>query len=305
MFHFLFNFTARILKPMPLFTIKDLGELAPAFSSGAGRKLGQALMHLLNVDDLNELYDKVADKHGPDFTSALLEEQGATYRIGGWETLDKLPQGAFITVSNHPYGGLDGIMLIDLMGHLRRDFKVMVNKFLSYIRALEPNFITVIPTGEKRTAPKAESLHGVRQALERLHSGSPVGFFPSGAVSDLHLRERRIRDREWQPAVLRLIRRARVPVLPIRFFDRNSDLYYALGLLSWKIRVLRLPSELLNKAGHIARIGIGDIITPEEQDRCQSLEEFGKMLRDSVYGMALPQEMISREEFFRQRDIAI
>lgn len=290
---------------MPILTLKDLEELTPAFSGRVGHSVGRALMRMLNVDALNALYDRQADKQGPDFTDSLLRDQNINYIIGGWQTLDKLPEGAFITVSNHPYGGLDGIMLIDLIGHLRPDYKVMVNKILSYIRVLNPNFITVIPTGKTRTAPKAESLHGVRIALNQLHDGSPVGFFPSGAVSDLKPRERCIRDREWQPSVLRLIRKARVPIIPIRFFDRNSDFYYALGLINWQIRVLRLPSELLNKSGHQARIGVGDIITPEMQDSCTSIEDFGRMLRDSVYGMPLPEKMISREEFFRQRNITL
>lgn len=288
---------------MPVLTIRDLEGISPVFKGAFGNAVGRGLMHLTNIDDVNALYERCAGHEGPDFTDALLKDQGVEYRVGGWRTLDNLPPGAFITVSNHPYGGLDGIMLIDLIGHLRRDYKVMVNKFLSYIRALGPSFITVIPTGKERGAPQAESIHGVKLALEQIQGGSPVGFFPSGAVSDLNVKEKSIRDRRWQPSVLRLIRKAHVPIIPIRFFDRNSDFFYALGLIDWRIRTLRLPSEVVNKGGKPARIGVGDIISTETQDQCASLDEFGDMLRSSVYDMPLPEDMVSRTELFKHHNI--
>lgn len=282
---------------MPILSLKEAAELSSVFQGRGGQTLARVLMRLLRIDGLNALYDSCGSLEGPDFASSILERQGVDYLVGGSEVLSQLPEGAFITVSNHPYGGEDGIMLIDMMGHIRPGFKVMVNKILSYIKALRPSFITVIPTGKTRTAAKAESIKGVREAMEQLRDGQPVGFFPSGAVSDLKIGEG-IRDREWQEPVLRLIRKARVPIIPVKFFDHNSRFYYLLGLIDWKVRLLRLPSELLNKRGHRARIGIGSIITVDEQDKCNSIEEFGAMLRESVYGMPLPTEFVSRSDLF-------
>ena len=64
-------------------------------------------------------------------------------RVDGEDVLDRLPEGAFITVSNHPYGALDGIALIHLIGSRRPEFKVMVNMILNHIGGLRPNFIAV------------------------------------------------------------------------------------------------------------------------------------------------------------------
>ena len=127
---------------------------------------------------------------------------------------------------------------------------------------------------------------GIRTALKHLREGHPLGLFPSGAVSDLSLKEMCIRDRQWQEAILRLIRKAAVPVIPVRFFDRNSDLFYLLGLIDWRIRVLRLPREVLNKKGRQVRVGVGRAISPAAQAQCSSLQDFGRLLRDSVYGMS-------------------
>lgn len=253
-------------------------------------------MKLLSVDEVNDLYDRNCQWQGAGFAGALMRDIGVDYGIGNPERLAKLPEGAFITVSNHPYGHIDGIMLVDLIGNIRNDFKVMVNQFLAMIRAMGPNFIQVVPKGDEDTSPHAASLGGVRETLLHLREGHPVGFFPSGAVSDYDPKERRIRDREWQTSVLRIIQKVSLPVIPIRFFDHNSMTFYRLGLIDWKVRLLRLPGEVFNKRGKTVRLGIGETVTPEMQAACGSLEELGAMLRRSVYDMPLPESFVKRSE---------
>ena len=93
-------------------------------------------------------------------------------------------------------------------------------------------------------------------------------------------------DREWQEAVIKLIMKAQVPVIPVRFFDGNSAFYYSLGLIDWRIRLLRLPAEVFNKRGKIMHIGIGKVISVEEQKRFgNDVRAFGDYLRKSVYDM--------------------
>lgn len=276
---------------MPILTAEELVQNLPRpFRGKITRSIAKGVMHLLSVDKVNAMYDRVADKKGPDFTKALLEDQNIRYRIGNADRLDQLPDGPFITISNHPYGHLDGIILVDIFGHLRPDFKVMVNALISRIRAMGQNFITVVPIGKKRTEAKAESISGVRETMQHLQDGGCVGFFPSGAVSDLSLKEKCVRDREWTEAAIKQIRHAKVPIVPVRFFDGNSKFYYRLGaFLGPAIRLLRLPTEATNKKNTEPRVGIGEIISVERQKECTSLEEFGRMLRESVYGMSLPE----------------
>ena len=81
--------------------------------------------------------------------------------------------------------------------------------------------------------------------------------------------------------------KAGVPVIPVRFFDGNSAFYYSLGLIDWRIRLLRLPSEVFNKKGRTMRIGIGKVISVEEQKRFgNDVHAFRDFLRGSVYGMS-------------------
>ena len=280
---------------MPLLTLQELEQLTPLFRGRVGRSLARGTMRLLSVDRLNALYDHHAHLHGADFARSVLDDLGIDYEVfvesaeaeAQLHTLDETP---FITISNHPYGSIDGVILADFFGHRCASYKIMVNKILSRVEALAPSFISVTPTGVERTAATKESIMGVRRALGQLRSGGGLGLFPSGAVSDLSLREGCVRDRPWQPAIISLIAKARVPIMPVRFFDRNSSFYYALGLIDWRVRLLRLPAEVFNKAGRPVRIGLAPLISVEEQQRylaTHTIEEFGTWLRSKVYGMEI------------------
>lgn len=265
---------------MPLLTLEEIQESVPLFKGRAGGRAARILMRWLNITSLNDLYDRNAIASGPDFAAMVLQDLGVRYEVMHAERLKSIPDGPFIVISNHPYGSLDGVIMIDLFGHLRPDFKVMVNGILSRIETLEGNFINVTPTPDKPTAPAKDSIQGIKEAVRHVRDGHPLGIFPSGAVSDLSLKDRCVRDRQWQEPVIRLIQKLRVPVIPIHFLDGNSPFYYALGLLSWKVRLLRLPSEVFNKRGKPARVAIGNPISVSLQD---DLDDLRNYLRDSVY----------------------
>ena len=270
-------------EPTDLISLNDLERATPLFRGKCGNALCRGLMHMLTIDRVNDLYKRNSIVNGPDFTRAVLKDIGVEYEVLNPEVLKNLPDGPFITISNHPYGHIDGVILVDLFGHIRPDFKVMVNKFLGRIRTLDENFICVTPVGEERTAPTKDSIQGIKDAVAHIRSGGALGLFPSGAVSDLNLKDRSIRDREWQEPVIRLIRKMNVPIVPIHFLDRNSNFYYSLGLIDWKVRLLRLVSEVFNKKGKRTRVAIGEIISAEEQDKFTDIRQFGDYLRNKVY----------------------
>lgn len=271
---------------MPLLTIDELGKLSPFFRGPIGNALAYGLMHVLSVDKVNDLYDRNAGLSGVDFSSAVLRNIGLDYIVSCDEAMSGLPDGPFITISNHPCGHVDGITLVDYFARQRPDYKVMVNKILAGIKPLEDIFIPVTPIGKEKGTPDAESVRGVKAALRHLRAGGALGLFPAGAVSDFSLKDRRVRDRQWQEPVIKLIMKARVPVVPVYFHDGNSSFYYFLGLIDWRIRLLRLPGEVFNKSGMTMHVKIGPVISVEDISRYGNdwvaLSDF---LRARVYGM--------------------
>lgn len=279
-----------------LFTKEELLELAPVFNSKRGSAILDHLVHFVALDRLNEGYRESSIYEGVDCAHELLRQFNVIYKVGGLD-LDQLPSGPFITISNHPYGGVDGLVLIDLIGHYRPDLKVMVNKILGMAKKLGPNIITVTPTGETRKAASKESINGVKESIEVIRSGGVLGLFPSGAVSDLKPSEGfKIRDREWQLAAIKLIKKLNVPVVPIRFFDRNNLFYYLLGLIDWKVRLLRLPREIMNKNHKNVRVGIGEVIPAEKIQSFDTVENLRAFLRSQVYDMTPPKNYIKSSD---------
>lgn len=273
-----------------LLSIEELGRLSPLFRGTIGQLFARFAMWVCAVGHINELYDHICDCTGPTAARKALRKIGCDYQIGNPERLQELPEGSFIVISNHPYGAIDGVIMLDMMGHRRSDLKIMVNKILGRIEPMQENFITVTPTGNTKQQADRTTLTGIRTCLKHLHDGHPLGLFPSGAVSDLHLSDLTISDREWQESLLRLIQKAGVPIVPIHFIDRNSLFYYSLGVIDWRIRLLRLPREVLNKGRGRHRVVIGKTISVEEQKSYADYTSLGQALRRAVYEMPIPKD---------------
>lgn len=241
------------------------------------------LLRVLDVDKVNAVHSRYCDTPGPQFVASLLDDFRIKLRVDGEEVLESLPQGAFITVSNHPFGALDGITLIYLITRYRPEYKVMVNMVLNYIWAMRPNFIAVDALASDDPKKKAVSMAGIKQAIEQVRSGKPLGFFPAGAVSKINWKGQ-LRDREWQPSVVRLIKQLKVPVVPIFFHGSNSWWFNFLGLVSWQLRTLRLPAEVFRKCGTELHVSVGQPISVEEQQvHASSVEELGEFLKSRTY----------------------
>ena len=262
----------------------DIARMVPKLAKHP--KLVNKLLHWLEVDKVNAVHAKCCDTPGPEFVKRLLiDEFKIKLRIDNEQVLKNLPEGAFITVSNHPFGALDGIALIYLITRYRPEYKVMVNMILNQISAMRPNFIAVDAWASNDPAKRNVSIKGIRTTLNQLKHGQPVGCFPAGAMSKTTWTGK-LEDREWQPTILQLIQRAKVPVIPIYFHGRNSTSFNILGHICWPMRSIRLPHEVFRKLGTEMHISIGDPISVEEQAlHNASPEELGKYLREKTYAL--------------------
>ncbi|MDE6085756.1 MAG: 1-acyl-sn-glycerol-3-phosphate acyltransferase [Muribaculaceae bacterium] len=261
----------------------DVARMVPKL--GKHPKLINWLLKFLQIDKVNEIHEHNIDHPGPEFVRGLLTDLDIKLKIDNEEVLDHLPEGAFITVSNHHFGALDGIILIDLVASRRPRYKVMVNMFLNYISGMRPNFIAVDAMASDDPKKKAVSMKGIKEAIKMVRSGEPVGFFPAGAVGKVNWRLR-LKDRQWQPNIIRLIDQLNVPVIPIFFHGSNSWWFNFLGITVWQLRSLRHPAEVFRKRGKTFHVTVGNPISVEEQARHKgSLEEFGEFLREKTYSL--------------------
>lgn len=266
-------------------TINDVAKVVPAL--GKHPKLVKWVMHLLKIDEVNEVHGRWCGTPGPEFVKHLIEDDfKVKLQVDNMEVLERFREGPFITVSNHPFGSLDGIALIYIVTRIRPKYKVMVNMILNQLSAMRPNFIAVDAWASDDPERRKVSMLGIREALRQLKEGEPIGFFPAGAMSKTD-KEGILSDRAWQPSILQIIQKAKVPVVPIYFHGTNRRFFNFLGHNLWQLRSALLARELFHKRGKPLRVTIGEPVSVEKQAEFgKDYEALGWYLRQRTYDLS-------------------
>ncbi len=254
------------------------------------------LMKLFSLHKVNKLYGKIHELKDLDFIHAMLNELNIHIELPEADRKHIPQTGAFITVSNHPFGMLDGITLLAIMLESRPDFKVMANFLLQKVSNLKDLFIPVNPFEDKPQS--GSSFGGLREFLRHIKSGSPAGIFPAGEVSTYQTDWRHITDRQWQRPALKIIERCEVPILPVYFTGTNSLIFHLLGIINPSLRTATIPAEYFRKKDTAVKVRIGSPISVEEQKRFESAEQLGSYLRARVYALG---SAIKVKKFFSNK----
>ncbi len=248
-----------------------------------GTFVGWLLMKLLKISTLNKIYNRNKHHSNLDFLNAILDDFQIKFEIPE-EDLKRLPKdGAYITISNHPLGGIDGILLLKLMLEQRKDFKIIANFLLHRIEPLKPFIMPVNPFEDRKDAKS--SVTGFKNSILHLREGHPLGIFPAGEVST-YRDGKLVVDRPWEEAAMKLVKKAEVPVVPIYFHAKNSKLFYKLSKINDTFRTAKLPSELLTQKRRTIKVRIGRPISVEDQKEYTNLKDFSEFLRRKTYMLA-------------------
>ncbi|GGH45317.1 glycerol acyltransferase [Mangrovimonas yunxiaonensis] len=245
-----------------------------------GTFVGWLLMKVLKISTLNKIYNRNKHLKELDFLNSILSEFQINFEIPE-EDLKRLPKdGAYITVSNHPLGGIDGILLLKLMLEQRTDFKIIANFLLHRIAPLKPYILPVNPFETRKDAKS--SILGFKNAIKHLQDGHPLGIFPAGEVST-YRDGKLVVDRPWEEAAMKLAQKAEVPIVPIYFHAKNSKLFYKLSKINDTFRTAKLPSELLTQKRRTIKVRIGRPISVKDQTEYKDLKEFSEFIRRKTY----------------------
>jgi len=273
---------------MSLVTSKEIANTLGISKYGfIGTFMGWLLLKVLRISKVNKVYNNHKHKSDLDFLNGLLGEFKIEFEIPE-EDLKRIPKtGSFITISNHPLGGIDGVLLLKLLLEQRKDFKIIGNFLLHRIAPLKPYVMPVNPFENRKDAKS--SIAGIKQALLHLNEKKPLGIFPAGEVSTYKDGKLMV-DKPWEEGAVRLIKKAHVPVIPIYFHAKNSNLFYVLSKISDTLRTAKLPSELLSQKNRIIKVRIGKPISVKDQDTYKDIPSFYKFLRKKTYMLANPFE---------------
>jgi putative hemolysin len=273
---------------MALVTSKEISQVIGLQRFGfLGTFVGWVLLRILRISSINKIYEKNKNKSDLDFLNGILDDCKIKFEIPE-DDLKRIPkEGPFITVSNHPLGGIDGVLLLKLLIEKRADYKIIANFLLHRVAPLKPYVMPVNPFETRKDAKS--SIAGIKSALLHLKEGKPLGIFPAGEVSTYKDGKLNV-DKPWEEGAVRLIKKANVPVIPIYFHAKNSRMFYFLSKISDTLRTAKLPSEVMSQGGRVIKVRIGKPISVKDQDEYKEIPAFYEFIRKKTYMLANPFE---------------
>src|SRR5882757_2710825 len=260
--------------------------------------LAALLMEVMKINQVNDLFAQAQPKQGIEFIDAILEGCGVDIEFDERELKNIPADGSFIAIANHPYGGIEGMVLLKILCMARPDSKIMANFLLKKIPNLSDYFIAVNPF---ENIEHSSSISGLKSTLQLLAEGTPIGIFPAGEVSTYKVDKQEVTDRMWHPVVGKIIAKAKVPVVPIYFHGNNGLLFNLLSLIHPALRTAKLPSELFNKHGHTIKLRIGKPINVVDIPDYTNSTKLLNYLRARTYALGTGLE--NEKKIFNPRNL--
>ncbi len=277
---------------MNLFSPEDLARTS-YLPGPAGRLVARILMQLLGLKKVNRTFSNLRDKEGLDFITALQDQLEIKIEISE-EDKKRIPAaGAFIAISNHPFGGIDNLLLIKIIGDIRKDFKLLGD---SLTRKIEPIANHIIRDNPFDSDSPGSRFTGLKCSLKHLSEGNALGLFPAPEEAAYTSDSFQVQDTQWNNQIIQFIKKAEVPVIPVYFAGSNSWIFHLLGRIHPILKSAKLPSELINKKRKTIRIRIGNPISVKEQKELGDYSRLGRYLRARTYALGTHLEV---RKFFK------
>ena len=219
----------------------------------------------------------------PDFNAAILKGMNLHVELDDADIANIPKTGPVILVSNHPFGGIEGVVLLDILRRARPDFKVMANYYLDAIPEMRKDFIFVNPFGS--AAASKQNIRPLLECVRWLKDGHILGVFPSGEVSSIDLKRRLVRDPPWSESIAALARKTGATVVPMHFCGRNPALFQLAGLVHPRLRTVLLPRMTARQRRRTITAFIGKPVTPGEIARVESDKELVQLFRLRSYAL--------------------
>lgn len=250
------------------------------FASPLERMIGIAGVNRIYAEVHAQLEDLDNDEA---FFMKTLRVMGVHFELDSAE-FERIPkEGPLIVIANHPFGGVDGVVLGALLKGIRKDAKLMGNFLLAEMEGIRGSIIRVDPFGSEASA--RANLKGMREAIRLLKGGGCLGAFPAGEVSSLNLKNRGVVDPPWSPHMASLAQKTGAQILPVYFEGRNSRFFQYAGLLHPRLRTALLGREFANARGREIRLKVGNLISPKHLATFKNTPTATEFLRLKTYAL--------------------
>jgi putative hemolysin len=236
------------------------------------------LKRIIHQDDINEILSKFGHLKDSEFIAPVLDFMQIKYRVFGSENIPL--SGRHFFVSNHPLGGLDGLVFMNELSKHFTDIKFPVNDILMNLENLNGIFLPVNKHG-------GQAKDAIRSLEDTYASNSQVLYFPAGLCS--RKKHGVIKDLTWHKSFISKAIQHKRDVVPAYFSGRNSNFFYnlanfrtSLGIKS-NFEMLYLPDEMFSQKGKEISLVFGKVIPWQTFDKSKSLPEWAEWVKMKSY----------------------
>ena len=263
----------------------DIASVLRQKAPGLARRIPQFaidwLRRTVREREINHILASYWDLPPQEFIRACFREWQVTYSAIGLDKLD--PAGRYLFVANHPFGGMDGMMLADKLTERFGDARVVVNDLLMAVEPLRKVFVPVNTHGR-------QSRRGTAGIEDAFASDRPVIVFPAGLVSRKG-KGGRIADLKWRKSFINLSVKYSRDIIPMYFDGTNSGTFYELARarerlgLKFNFEMIRLPREIMLSRGKKYTIHIGKRIPVSRLQGGRRADDETLAVRKIVYNL--------------------
>ena len=264
---------------------KVIADKNPRLARLLPRFLKSYLKRIIHQDEINHVLRSFSHQTPVEFIRSTLSYMEISYRAVG---LEQLPmQGRYLFVSNHPFGGMDGMMLCDQQEKPFSSGPKNVKDIIMNNKPLAPLFIPINKHGRQNS----EYLRFFRDALA---SDDQIATFPAGLCS------RRIAgkicDTKWKHSFVKNAIESQRDIVPVFFEGRLSNFFYNLSSFRKKIGIkaniemIYLPDEMFSQKGRHFDIHFGKPIPWQELAASTSVSRTAQQIREMVYALHTTQK---------------
>ena len=255
----------------------------------------------LGLTEMSSLYAQAMAKNQAQdsFYDTVLNTMNCTYEVKGLDLIPK--EGPVIVVANHPFGGIEGVILGSILGSIRSDFKIMANSLLGRIPQFHESMIFVNPFGGNEAI--TENRKGLKEAIHWVKDGGILGIFPAGEVSHFQPSIGMIADPYWNTNIVRMAKMTNATIIPMFIHGHNSLLFQAMGLIHPRLRTMLLPREFLKRKYGNVSITVGKPIQKQLLNTFISETDCTRYIRQRTYLLQLDRTIQSKNQDLNQQEI--
>lgn len=214
-------------------------------------------------------FEKRGAPAGQAFWRAALDTMGIPLETPAEEIANIPTEGPVVVVSNHPHGLVDGMILADLVGQRRTDYKILTRALLTGIDEVAASYMISVPFPHEPDAQQ-KSVEMRTAAMAHLKEGGLVSVFPSGVVASSDTMFGPVIEREWNVFTAQMIRRSGARVVPVYFPGNNSRCYQIANRVSATLRQSLLLHEVVKSCNKPQKPVVGKPLTEAQMKLLES-----------------------------------